>query len=120
VIAIGADTPGLPPDFLSRARRELSNGAGAAIGPTEDGGFYLLGLSRCPRGLLKNVTWGSSSVFSQTMGCLKKKGMRVAVLDPWFDVDRIDDLRRLRKLIARRAVRAPCTERALGLGHGST
>jgi rSAM/selenodomain-associated transferase 1 len=119
-IAIGADTPGLPTGFLIRARSELSHAADAAIGPTEDGGFYLLGLTRCPSGLLDNVAWGGSTVFSQTFDRLKRNHMRIAVLDAWFDVDRVEDLRRLKKLIRQRVVRAPRTERALGLGHGST
>jgi glycosyltransferase A (GT-A) superfamily protein (DUF2064 family) len=70
--------------------------------------------------LLDNVAWGSSTVFSQTFDRLKRNHMRIAVLDAWFDVDRVEDLRRLKKLILQQVVRAPRTERALGLGHGST
>lgn len=111
-IAIGADSPGLPPRFLERARHALRR-AEAVLGPCEDGGFYLLGLKGCPPGLLRDLPWSSDETFIQTLGRLCEWGMTVRVLEPWFDVDRVADLHRLRGLIEREEISAPETASAL-------
>ena len=111
-IAMGADTPGLPHAMLERARDVLRT-ADAAIGPTEDGGFYLLALRRCPEGLLAGLPWSQSGTFVATLARLRERGLTTVVLDPWFDVDRPADLERLRGLLAARVVTAPATQRAL-------
>ncbi len=58
-IAIGTDSPGLPSRLLANADAALAS-ADAAIGPTADGGFYLLALRRCPPGLLAELPWESA------------------------------------------------------------
>jgi len=111
-IAIGADTPALPTRFLESARTALRD-ADAAIGPAEDGGFYLLALRRCPAGLLGDLPWSSVNTLQATLNRFRVSGLRTWLLDPWFDVDRIEDMERLRTLIAQRMVIAPRTERVL-------
>ncbi len=90
-ITIGADTPGLPRAAIERARAALVT-ADAAIGPTEDGGFYLLALRRCPAGLLGDLPWSQPSTFAATLARLHDRGLSTVVLDSWFDVDRPADL----------------------------
>jgi len=122
-LAIGSDTPGLPPILFSEARSAL-RGADAVLGPCEDGGFYLLGLRRCPPGLLRDLPWSAPRTFLQTISRLRKRGLRTAVIAPWFDVDGPADLACLHALIARGELHAPATARALepvaraGLGRG--
>lgn len=111
-LAVGADSPGLPSRLYEDARRALSV-ADAVLGPAEDGGFYLLGLKRCPRGLLRALPWSREDTFRRTLERLRERGMTVAVLEPWFDVDRPEDLCRLARLISRGEVRAPATALAL-------
>lgn len=111
-IAIGADTPGIPPRLLDQARRALTT-ADAAIGPSEDGGFYLLGLKRCPIGLFKKLPWSEKDTFARTLARLKERRLKVTVLDQWFDVDRPEDLHRLRELIRNGNVIAQETSRVL-------
>jgi uncharacterized protein len=110
-IALGADSPGLPLRYLEQARAILVS-ADAVLGPCDDGGFYLLGLRRCPAGLLAGISWSQPSTFAQTLARLKEAGLRVAVLERWFDVDRPEDFLRLRGLIASGEVRAPETQKA--------
>ncbi len=107
-IAIGSDTPGLPRRFLEQARAALQE-ADAVIGPCEDGGFFLLGLRKSPRALLSGIPWSQSDTFSQTLANLKAAGMDVRILDAWFDVDRPEDLERLRMKMAAGEVSAPRT-----------
>jgi rSAM/selenodomain-associated transferase 1 len=122
-LAIGTDTPGLPPVLFSQARSALRS-ADAVLGPCEDGGFYLLGLRRCPAGLLRDLPWSAPDTFVQTLRRLRERGLRTTVIAPWFDVDRPADLACLHALIARGELHAPATARALepvaraGLGSG--
>ena len=113
-IAMGADTPGLPAAALDRAHEALRT-ADAAIGPTEDGGFYLLALRRCPEGLLAGLPWSQSDTFAATLARLRERGLSTVVLDAWFDVDRPADLERLRGLLAAGVVSAPATRRVLNI-----
>ncbi len=111
-VAIGTDSPGLPQRLLEAARRTLTT-ADAAIGPCEDGGFYLLGLTRCPPGLLADLPWSTADTFARTVARLREHGLTVEVLPPWFDVDTASNLPRLRALLSRGDIEAPETERAL-------
>ena len=111
-LAIGADSPGLPPRLLDEARDALAT-ADAAIGPTADGGFYVLALRRCPEGLLADLPWSRSDTFARTLERLRDRGLTVRVLAPWFDVDRPDDLARLRELLDRGEIVAPATQQQL-------
>jgi len=111
-IALGADSPGLPRPLLEQARVELRS-RDAVLGPCEDGGFYLLGLSRCPPGLLSRLRWSAADTLERTRARLERRGLATAILPAWFDVDRPRDLERLSRLIARGAVKAPETARAL-------
>ncbi len=111
-IAMGADTPGLPIAALERAHEALRT-ADAAIGPTEDGGFYLLALRKCPEGLLAGLPWSHADTFAATLARLREHGLSTVVLESWFDIDRPADLERLRGLLAARVVSAPATWRLL-------
>ncbi len=111
-MAIGADSPGLPPAYLERARSALQQ-ADAVIGPCDDGGFYLLGLRRCPFGVFEGVKWGRGDTFAATLANLRKAGMTVQVLDPWFDVDRPEDLAKLQAMISSGRILTPRTREVL-------
>ena len=101
VLAMGADTPTLPGEFLRRALDALADPRlDLALGPTEDGGYYLIGL-RAPRPeLFEGIPWSTSRVFDETMRRARAVTLNVAVLPRWYDVDTIDDLRRLRASLA--------------------
>ena len=113
VVIVGADSPTLPPSFVGRAVRSLAAGeADIALGPTEDGGFYLVGLSRPSPGLFQHVAWSTPSVYRQTAGNAARLGLRALELPRWYDVDTYADLLRLREEIFRdesARLRAPAT-----------
>jgi uncharacterized protein len=111
-IALGADSPGLPAHLLDYTRAALTS-ADAVIGPCEDGGFYLLGLRNFIPGLLDGIPWSRPNTFSTTVRRLLEAGLKVRILDPWFDIDRPMDLDKLRNLLTEGRILAPETNRIL-------
>jgi uncharacterized protein len=111
-MALGADSPGIPPSLLDRARDALQS-ADAVLGPCEDGGFYLLGLRQCPPGLLAGIPWSQSTTFQCTLDRLNERGLKTVVLAPWRDIDRPEDLVHLCDQLARAAIVAPSTASAV-------
>ncbi len=114
-LAVGADSPGLPARLLLEARAALER-SDAVLGPCHDGGFYLLGLTRCPEQLLAGLPWSSRQTCARTFERLEGVGLRTAFVEPWFDVDRPRDLVRLRRLLAGGELRAPATLAVLRRG----
>ncbi|MDZ4753326.1 MAG: TIGR04283 family arsenosugar biosynthesis glycosyltransferase [Phycisphaerae bacterium] len=113
-IAVGTDSPGLRARVFDEARAALTT-ADAVIGPTDDGGFYLLGLRRCPPGLLADLPWSAPTTYAETSARLRAWGLSVVELGRWFDVDRADDLSRLHTLLDTGGIFAPATRAVLGV-----
>ena len=111
-MVIGADLPGLPRRHLDVAREALARHE-AVLGPTDDGGFYLLGLWRVPDGILTGLPWSSPDTLARTELRLAGAGLGAARAPPWFDVDVPGDLARLRRLLAEHPEVAPRTRAAL-------
>jgi hypothetical protein len=107
-IAIGADAPALPRRLLEAARLALAE-ADAVLGPAADGGFYLLGLRRCPQGLLAGLPWSASDTCARTLAQLRAAGLRTVLVEEWFDIDRPEDLDRLRSALMAGEIVAPRT-----------
>ncbi|MEK6244574.1 MAG: TIGR04282 family arsenosugar biosynthesis glycosyltransferase [Pseudomonadota bacterium] len=97
VVLIGSDCPALTPADLRAAAKALKAGAGAVLSPAEDGGYALIGLRRVSRRLFAGVDWGSPHVLAQTRSRLKRLGWRWKELRTVWDVDRPEDVVRLRK-----------------------
>ena len=92
---IGSDSPDLPAVVLAEAFSALDT-HDAVIGPATDGGYYLIGFKdRIVPGSLQVTTWGEPDVFVATMGLFTKAGSTVRVLDPWPDIDTVEDLQGL-------------------------
>ncbi len=95
-LAIDSDTPTLPLGFLQQAidlvmRPEID----VVLGPTEDGGYYLIGLRTVHRELFEAMAWSTNQVLGETIRRSDAKGLRVACLPAWYDIDTPDDLVRL-------------------------
>jgi rSAM/selenodomain-associated transferase 1 len=99
VVAIGADSPTLPVDYVERAFAELEE-ADVVLGPTTDGGYYLIGCKPDHPPLFDNIAWSSGRVLADTIAALSGPRWRLALLPPWYDVDRPEDWELLRGHIA--------------------
>ena len=90
VLLIGTDCPKLTPDHLEAAD-QLLNQFDCVVGPTEDGGFYLLGLRNWDQKLLDNITWSTDTVRNELKHNLDRLGFAHMEIEPLFDVDYYDD-----------------------------
>jgi rSAM/selenodomain-associated transferase 1 len=98
VVLIGGDCPALRPAHLRRAARWLAGGAQAVLGPVEDGGYALIALRRTAQRLFEGIDWGGERVMAQTRERLGALGWRWRELPQLWDVDRPEDVARLRRL----------------------
>jgi rSAM/selenodomain-associated transferase 1 len=92
-IAVGADTAGLRAADLDDAVRRLAH-ADAVLGRAEDGGFWCLGVRRCPPGWLTPVRWSAATTADDVEAALRALGVRAAPLPVRRDVDTVADLLR--------------------------
>lgn len=111
---LGADVPGLPADHLDQARARLTS-HDVVLGPSDDGGFHLLGASRLPRGALAALAWSRDDTRIRTEAKLAGLGLSIAHSPAWFDVDEPDDLLRLARHLADDPRAAPHTRAALAV-----
>jgi uncharacterized protein len=112
-LVVGSDTPGFPAPLLEEAFSALER-ADAVLTPAEDGGFTLLGLRRCPPGLLRGLPWSKPETLRATEARLRARGLGVLRTRPWFDVDGPADLARLRVELSEGTVQARHTAEVLG------
>lgn len=95
VIVIGSDLPHLPLAVLDAAVSAVrEHGDRIALGPAEDGGYYLVGLRDRHPELFERIDWGSPRVLGQTLSIAAAKGLEVRQLESWYDIDAWDDLER--------------------------
>lgn len=95
-IMIDSDTPTLPTGLLERAVTLLASGEhDLVLGPSEDGGYYLIGLRRLHRELFEGIPWSTPAVLEETLRRARALGLSTLRLPPWHDVDTEADLARL-------------------------
>jgi rSAM/selenodomain-associated transferase 1 len=103
-VAVGSDHPALRRGQIEEAFRRLSLGDAAAVIPADDGGYCAIGLSArvCVRDVFADIPWSSSRVLSATRERFAARGIQASFLESAYDVDRPEDLERLRSDLARR------------------
>jgi len=91
-ILIGSDCPEICPETLDQARSALVEND-LVLGPTLDGGYYLIGLKNVHPQLFANIEWSSSQVFERTIAVGEEAGLRIARLPELRDLDNVNDLK---------------------------
>jgi len=95
VVVVGSDLPDLPPRLLDAAIARLrSRDTDIVLGPSADGGYYLIGMNRLWPAVFEPIEWSTGRVLAQTLEAAAAQGLSVALLDPWADVDDPGDLDR--------------------------
>ncbi len=96
-VVLNSDSPTLPTALLVEAAQVLARaGDRAVLGPSTDGGYYLLGLKAAHRRLFDDIAWSTDAVAHQTLERATEIGLDVHVLPAWYDVDDASSLRLLK------------------------
>lgn len=90
VLIIGSDCPQLSADIVNQAFEQLLHND-LVIGPTLDGGYYLLGMNKCHDFLFDQMEWSVSSVFSETISRAHEHGLTTFELATLSDIDHKED-----------------------------
>jgi rSAM/selenodomain-associated transferase 1 len=114
-LVVGSDHPDLPRRLVREAFGRLAGGDRAVVIPAQDGGYCALGLvgegAPVPE-VFRDVPWSTPEVLDVTLERFRDAGIRPALLEPSYDVDRPEDLDRLRRDLAARDPAAPDYPRA--------
>lgn len=94
VLVIGTDLPTLTCQRLEKAFQALRK-VSVVIGPSWDGGYYLIGLRSPQPQLFRGIAWSSPKVFQQTLAAVEKSKLSYGVLPLERDIDTIQDMRSL-------------------------
>ncbi len=113
VLLLGTDAPTLPTEAIETAASALDL-HDISIIPATDGGYVLLGLRRPVGAVFRGVDWSTEAVHRQTLEKAGEVGLSVYEGGPWYDVDEMEDLVRLRGELAVRPHLAPRTAEFLG------
>ena len=99
VVLVGSDLPALPLEILNDAFTRLSRKeTQVVLGPSEDGGYYLIGMNQPTPEIFDNMTWSHERVLADTTARLDGLCVPYRVLPSWFDLDVAEDFQRLRML----------------------
>ena len=94
VIIIGCDCPGMNREDIKLATKKLSEGVDIVLGPSEDGGYYLIGMGKSHRELFEDISWGTSSVLDETRVKIARLQLECYELKEKWDLDRPEDVYR--------------------------
>ncbi len=107
-IAFNSDSPHLPPSVLEHAF-EMLNAHDVVVGPTHDGGYYLVGAKASYPALFANDGMGTSSALERLLSRTRALGLSVGLAEAFYDIDIADDLARLAEELRLAPTRAPRT-----------
>ena len=120
LVLIGSDLPPVPLETLHSAFAQLSAEPNRVVlGPSRDGGYYLVGMNQPAPHIFSGMTWSHERVLAETTEKLIDLGIDFRLLPEWFDIDTVGDIARL-QAISDPAVRAAmkrslaCLERVAG------
>ena len=94
-VLIGCDLPDLPADHVCQGYANLED-AQVVLGPATDGGYYLIGFRKesFSHALFSDIRWGAPAVLSETFDRARATDLQTALIDPWPDIDTVEDLKR--------------------------
>jgi rSAM/selenodomain-associated transferase 1 len=97
IVLVGSDLPALPTQLICEAfERIAGDERRVVLGPSRDGGYYLVGMNQATPEIFENMVWSHDQVLAQTAARLNALGVSFSMLPTWYDLDGIEDLERLR------------------------
>ena len=94
-VIIGTDHPTLPDVYIQEAFDQLNEPYTVVIGPSDDGGYYLMGMNEYYRQPFVDMSYSHRRVFKDTLDRIDLTGAQSVILPEWYDVDTPEALRRL-------------------------
>ena len=96
ILLVGSDSPTLPISYILEALTLLDT-RDVVIGPSTDGGYYLIGFSAAnvsttAPSVFEDIAWSTADVFQQTVARIRSVKATVGLLPPWYDIDTVEDL----------------------------
>ena len=95
-VLIGSDTPNLPVEYVEKAA-EFLDSVDVVLGPSGDGGYYLIGMKNPVREIFEDIAWSTDQVLQATLEKLNSIGKTYKLLPEMKDVDELEDLQELLK-----------------------
>jgi len=99
-ILVGTDAPLITVDHFDEAITLLRIRGGVVIGPADDGGYYLIGMTRVFDPMFDGIAWGTDAVLMDTLRITDQLHIDACLIRGAYDVDTVDDLRRLARDLA--------------------
>jgi uncharacterized protein len=93
VVIIGSDSPSLPVSYINQA---LESDKDLILGPSTDGGYYLIAMTGKVSEVFDGIAWGTEQVLDETLNRVKKAVVSLELLPVWYDVDFPEDLKFLK------------------------
>ncbi len=94
VVVIGTDIPTLQPTTLLQAIEALKT-SDLCLGPSRDGGYYLIGAQHADKRIFEDIPWSTADVLKLTIRKAKEARLSLTLLEEYTDIDTFEDLRRL-------------------------
>jgi rSAM/selenodomain-associated transferase 1 len=97
VICIGGDCPQLEAAHFKSVEQLLEKGDDVVFGPTEDGGYYLIGMRAPYLELFQDIAWSTPETLKHSLKQARQLRLKVGMLETLYDVDTDAELKRARK-----------------------
>ena len=91
IILIGSDLPNITKEIIDIGFDALTNND-IVFGPAEDGGYYLIGMSKMNTSIFENKPWSQSELLAVTLDQLKEQQQKVGLIETLNDIDTFEDL----------------------------
>ena len=99
VVVIGSDCPRIDSKRIAEAF-EILDGCPVVLGPSSDGGYYLVGMREDCREIFQGISWSTSRVLAETISRLNERNLKFDLLAEMTDVDEFEDLANLMNELA--------------------
>jgi rSAM/selenodomain-associated transferase 1 len=113
IVVIGADSPTLPGEYVFDAFECFETDDDVVIGPTEDGGYYLVGMRKLHGRIFEDIPWGTGGALNATIERAREAELNLVLLPEWRDVDTPEDFQRLKRELEENTQTAKFTRRFL-------
>jgi len=91
IVVIGSDCHHLKTAHIENAFQKLKE-TDVVVGPSEDGGYYLIGMKRWHPGIFRDKSWSKNTLYNETLTAIDKENLSVSNLEVLNDIDTIEDL----------------------------